>query len=89
MKRANERNAFLLNKYKEDKALFIKNLGWLLSQTREDIVECEYIAKEWPNNLLVEFVDIKFGNGYHTIVNIHMDNYVEIIKDVIREIGSD
>lgn len=86
MKRANERNAFLLNKCKEDKALFVKNLGWLLSQTRKDIVECKYISKEWTNNLLVEFVVIKFGNGDETRVNIHMDNYVEIIKDVIREI---
>ena len=86
MERANERNAFLLNKYKEDKALFIKNLGWLLSQTRKDIVECKYVCKEWSNNLVVEFVDIKFGNGDQTRVNIHMDNYAEIIADVIREI---
>ena len=86
MKRANEKTAYLLNKFKEDKALFIKNLGWLLSQTRKDIVECKYIVKEWPNNLVVEFVDIKFGNGDQTRVHINNDSYMSIIIDVIRAI---
>ena len=89
MKRANERNAFLLNKVKEDKALFIKNLGWLLSQTRKDIVECVYFCREWPSGFICEFMDIKFTNNRQIRVDITLDSYIDIIDDAIREIGRD
>lgn len=79
MNKSNETLAFYLNKCKEDKALFVENLGWLLSQTREQVVKCEYIPKN-------ELVKVIFEDGYEKLVNINLDSYLAIIKDVVRAI---
>ena len=79
MNKSNETLAFYLNKCKEDKALFVENLGWLLSQTREQIVKCEYIPK-------YELVKVIFEDGCEKLVNINLDSYLSIIKDVVRAI---
>lgn len=77
--RANERLAYEAGYTKEDKALFIDNLGWLLSQTRENIVYCLYVPER-------EIVKVVYDNGYEKEININMDSYLAIIKDVIRNL---
>ena len=76
---ANERLAYETGHTKGDKTIFIDNLGWLLGQTREDIVDCIYVPEE-------EIVRVIYYNGYEKEINIHMDSYTAIIKDVIRNL---
>lgn len=61
-----------------DRKLFVQNLGELLSQTREGI-----IAARLDND---EFVTIIFKNGDPVRVNVNMDSYFAIIKDVVKAI---
>lgn len=86
MEKAGETRAFYQNKIKEDKALFVKNLGWLLSQTREGIMGCEYVCEQWLDGTTNEVVDITFANGYKKRACINLDSYIAIIKDVVRAI---
>ena len=86
MEKAGETRAFYRNKIKEDKALFVKNLGWLLSQTREEIMGCEYVCEQWLDGTTNELVDITFANGYKKRACINLDSYMAIIKDVVRAI---
>lgn len=67
----------------EDRKIFVENLGTLLSQTREGIIGCRLDDDE--------FVRIDFRTSdplvLHTVrVNVHMDSYLAIIKDVIKHI---
>ena len=61
-----------------DRKLFVQNLGELLSQTREGI-----IAARLDND---EFVTIIFKSGDPIRVNVNMDSYFAIIKDVVKAI---
>lgn len=63
--------------YKADRKLFVKNLGELLSQTGEQI-----LSAELDDN---EIVTIHFEGGDKR-VNVAMDSYVAIIKDVLKVI---
>lgn len=67
----------------EDKALFVHNLGWLLGQTREGITGCRLITSEDSDD---EAVEVTYKTGYQMIVNITMDSYVAIIRDVCKNI---
>lgn len=60
----------------EDKKKFIKNLGWLLSQTKEHIADCELMVK-------ASVVKVTYDNGGTRYVGISGDSYMQIIKDVI------
>ncbi len=60
----------------KDRKLFVHNLGVLLSQTRERIVGCEL-----DNN---EIVTVMFKNGYTKEINVNMDSYFAIIRDVTK-----
>lgn len=62
---------------KADRKLFVKNLGELLSQTGEQI-----LSAELDDN---EIVTIHFEGGDKK-VNVAMDSYVAIIKDVLKVI---
>ena len=76
--RANE-TAMMFASAEEDKAdrkLFVKNLGWLLSQTREGVERCELDDKE--------IVTIYFRDGATNKVNVNMDSYTAIVKDVAK-----
>lgn len=64
----------------EDQELFIKNLGWLLSQTREGVHKCE-MSKDGNT------VTIIYNSGATKEVNIRHDSYMAIIRDVAKEIG--
>ena len=58
----------------QDKETFVRNLGWLLSQTREQVERC-YLDEE-------EQVHIVFRGGSERKVNVKHDSYAAIIRDV-------
>ena len=76
--RASETAAMFMTNEKalEDRKLFVHNLGELLSQTREGVISCELDDNE--------IVTITFiGGGTHT-VNVNMDSYTAIVRDVTK-----
>ena len=75
MKAANE-----MNHTKEDRELFVENLGWLLSQTRTGVVSA---ALDSENDV----VTVTFDNGYKKRVNVACDSYIAIIRDVAKHIN--
>lgn len=62
----------------KDRKLFVSNLGELLSQTRERIISA-YLDDD-------EFVHVIGKCGEELKVNVHMDSYFAIIKDVIKAV---
>lgn len=80
MKRANETAAAYLNDQDaiRDRKLFVLNLGWLLSQTRDGVVSCELIDAEKPT----EHVVVTYRNGYTKKIGTYVDSYAAIIRDV-------
>ena len=83
MERANETAAMFMTEQKaiEDRELFVRNLGWLLSQTREGIIGCELVSLKYE-----EYVIINYKGNYHRQVNVHMDSYAAIVRDVAKAI---
>lgn len=75
MKAANE-----MNHTKEDKELFVENLGWLLSKTRTGVVSA---ALDSENDV----VTVAFDNGYKKRVNVACDSYIAIVRDVAKHIN--
>lgn len=75
MVKANE-----MNHTKEDRELFVENLGWLLSQTRTGVVSA---ALDSENDI----VTVTFENGYTKRVNVACDSYIAIIRDVAKRIN--
>lgn len=61
---------------KADRKLFVKNLGWLLSQTRDGVESCELDDNE--------LVTIHYRGGATRHVNINHDSYAAIIRDVAK-----
>lgn len=61
---------------RRDKEIFVRNLGWLLSQTREQVERC-YLDEE-------EQVHVVFRGGSERTVNVKYDSYAAIIRDVMR-----
>lgn len=59
-----------------DKEIFVRNLGWLLSQTREQVERC-YLDEE-------EQVHVVFRCGSERTVNVKYDSYAAIIRDVSK-----
>jgi len=57
---------------------FVRNLGWLLSQTRDEVLSCDLAVPAKG----VEFVIIKYINGSEKRVNVSHDSYAAIIRDV-------
>lgn len=80
MKRANETAAAYLNDQDaiRDRKLFVLNLGWLLSQTRDGVVSCELVDAEKPT----EHVVVTYRNGYTKKIGTYVDSYAAIIRDV-------
>lgn len=62
----------------EDRKRFVRNLGDLLSQTREGV-----ISAELDDN---EIVTVTYQNGATRHINVNMDSYAAIIRDVARRI---
>lgn len=64
-----------------DKSVFVSNLGWLLSQTMEGVVSCEYAEDEDAG---LEQVLVHFSDGYVMRVNVRLDSYAAVIRDVVK-----
>lgn len=77
VKLANEDESFLVSSEaaKKDKKIFIRNLGLLLSQSREGVLGAELIDEDT--------VLLTFKSGYSKRVNIRADSYIAIISDVV------
>ena len=77
-KLASETMAMFMNEKDalEDRKLFVHNLGEVLRQTREGI-----ISAELDDN---EVVTITYEGGGTHQVNVNMDSYAAIIKDVSK-----
>lgn len=78
--RANETAVMFMANEKalEDRKLFVHNLGKLLSQTREGVISCELDDNE--------IVTITFIGGGTRKVNVNMDSYTAIIRDVAKAV---
>lgn len=61
-----------------DKAIFVRNLGWLLSQTRVGVRGCRLEQNKT--------VVITYRNGFEMEVDISGDSYMAIIKDVAKNV---
>ena len=63
---------------KEDRKLFVHNLGVFFQQTREGVE-----SMELDDN---EIVTITFHGGGTHQVNVNMDSYTAIIRDVAKHV---
>lgn len=82
MERASETAAMFMTDQEaiEDRELFVRNLGWLLSQTRDQLVSCELINAEQGD----EHVVVTYKGGGTRKINTHMDSYAAIVRDVAK-----
>ena len=60
----------------EDRKQFVHNLGELLSQTREGIIGAELNDDE--------IVTVTSKRGHTVQINVNMDSYLAIIRDVTK-----
>ena len=63
---------------RKDRELFVYNLGVLLSQTREGIIGAELDD--------FDIVHVRFADGYVKRVNVRMDSYLAIVRDVTKHL---
>lgn len=61
-----------------DREQFVRNLGDLLSQTRDGVVSCELIDAEKPS----EHVLVTYKGGGTRKIGTYMDSYAAIVRDV-------
>ena len=61
-----------------DREQFVRNLGDLLSQTRDGVVSCELINAEQPG----EYVLVTYKGGGTRKIGTYMDSYAAIVRDV-------
>lgn len=66
-----------------DKALFVQNLGALLAQTREGVAGCSYSHNREAEK---ETVTIHYTNGHKRDVNVSMDSYLALVRDVAKHV---
>lgn len=80
LNKANESTAaFMTDKAAfADRQQFVKNLGWLLSQTREGVLSCDLVnPSEYEEYVLVTYI-----GGEQKKINVFMNGYAEIMIDV-------
>ena len=82
MERANETVAMFMIEQEaiEDRELFVRNLGWLLSQTRDELISCELVNAGQGD----EHVVVTYKGGATRKINTHMDSYAAIVRDVAK-----
>ena len=82
LNRANETAAaYMTDTYAiRDREQFVRNLGNLLSQTRDGVVSCDLIDAEKPS----EHVLVTYRGGYTRMIGTYMDSYAAIVRDVAR-----
>lgn len=80
--RANETVAMFMTEQEaiEDREQFVRNLGWLLSQTRDGLISCELVNAEQED----EHVVVTYRGGATRSINTHMDSYAAIVRDVAK-----
>lgn len=80
--RANETKAMFMDEQDaiRDREQFVRNLGELLSQTRDGVVSCELIDAEQPG----EHVLVTYRGGGTRKIGTYMDSYAAIVRDVAR-----
>ena len=61
-----------------DREIFVHNLGWLLSQTRDGVTGCVLVDAEKDT----EHVLVTYKGGGTRKICAHMDSYAAIIRDV-------
>ena len=78
--RANEAAAAYLDEADAifDREQFVRNLGWLLSQTRDGVVSCDLIDAEKDT----EHVLVTYKGGGTRKIGTYMDSYAAIVRDV-------
>lgn len=78
--RANETMAAFMDEQDMifDREQFVRNLGDLLSQTRDGVVSCELINAEQPG----EYVLVTYKGGGTRKIGTYMDSYAAIVRDV-------
>lgn len=79
--RANEAMAaFMMDKQDAiyDREIFVHNLGWLLSQTRDGVTGCVLVDAEKDT----EHVLITYRGGGTRKIGTYMDSYAAIVRDV-------
>ena len=60
----------------KDRKQFVHNLGELLSQTREGIIGAELNDDE--------IVTVTYKGGHTVHINVNMDSYLAIVRDVTK-----
>ena len=65
----------------DDRRLFVRNLGWLLSQTRCGVVSCELYGDQDR-----EYVIARYDHGWKREIDVTADSYLAIIKDVAKRV---
>ena len=82
LNRANETAAAFMDEQDAifDREQFVRNLGDLLSQTRDGVVSCELINAEQPD----EHVLVTYKGGGTRKINTRLDSYAAIVRDVAR-----
>lgn len=65
----------------DDRRLFVRNLGWLLSQTRCGVVSCELYTDQDR-----EYVIARYDHGSKREIDVTADSYLAIIKDVTKRV---
>ena len=65
----------------DDRRLFVRNLGWLLSQTRCGVVSCELYGDQDR-----EYVIARYDHGGKREIDVTADSYLAIIKDVTKRV---
>ena len=65
----------------DDRQLFVRNLGWLLSQTRCGVVSCELYGDQD-----CEYVSARYGHGGKREIDVTADSYLAIIRDVAKRV---
>ena len=78
--RANESMAMFMDEQDaiRDREQFVRNLGELLSQTRDGVLSCELIDAEKPS----EHVLVTYKGGGTRKIGTYMDSYAAIVRDV-------
>ena len=65
----------------DDRRLFVRNLGWLLSQTRCGVVSCELYGDQDR-----EYVIARYDHGGKREIDVTADSYLAIIKGVTKRV---
>ena len=65
----------------DDRRLFVRTLGWLLSQTRCGVVSCELYGDQDR-----EYVIARYDHGGKREIDVTADSYLAIIKDVTKRV---